>query len=63
MAAIERQQINVRLDPELAARVDKKRIALSDTLGHIPTRSEVMRLALEDYLSVNVKPEGSPKKA
>lgn len=48
-----RQQINVRLDPEMTARIDEKRIELSRSLGMIPTRSEVLRMALEAFLTIS----------
>lgn len=34
--------------------IDQKRIELSHELGEIPTRSEVMRFALEVYLTVDL---------
>ncbi len=49
---IERQQINVRLEKDLAERMDEKRIDLRKSLGYIPTRSDVLRMALEQYLGV-----------
>lgn len=45
-----RMQVNVLLDAELAARIDEKRVALQKQMGRIPTRSEIMRMALELYL-------------
>ena len=47
---MDRAQINVRLEPELAKSIDAKRIELQKDLGRIPTRSEVVRLAIEKYL-------------
>lgn len=55
---MERQQINVRLTDDLAQQIDHKRISLQATLGRIPTRSEVLRLALEMYLA---KDDAGPK--
>ena len=46
----ERPQVNVRLDPELIRLVDEKRIALQAEMGTIPTRSDVVRIALEHFL-------------
>ena len=46
----ERPQVNVRLDQEIIRLLDEKRIALRRELGVIPTRSEVVRIALEHYL-------------
>ena len=54
---MDRMQVNVRLTPELVEAIDKKRIELQPSLGAIPTRSEVIRLALDDYLlSKNGRP-------
>lgn len=47
---MERAQINVRLEPDLASRIDAKRMELQKEMGRIPSRSEVVRLALEKYL-------------
>ncbi len=46
-----RQQINVRLSDELVTAIDEKRISLRDALGGIPSRSDVVRMALESYLA------------
>lgn len=45
-----RIQVNVRLDTEIAKRIDEKRTQLQKELGRIPTRSDVMRMALDKYL-------------
>ena len=45
-----RIQVNVRLDTEMAKRIDEKRTQLQKELGRIPTRSDVMRMALDKYL-------------
>jgi metal-responsive CopG/Arc/MetJ family transcriptional regulator len=47
----ERIQVNVRVDGDLIKSLDEKRIQLLKQLGSIPSRSEVIRMALEDYLS------------
>ena len=47
---MERIQINVRIQPDLADRLDTKRIELKEIIGKIPSRSEVVRMALEEYL-------------
>lgn len=46
----ERIQVNVRVDGELIKLLDEKRIELLARLGSIPSRSEVVRIALEEYL-------------
>lgn len=52
------QQINVRLSPEEIARLDKKRIDLQADFGKIPSRGEVVRMALDAFL-----PKRSSRKA
>ena len=49
---MERTQLNVRLDQALVERIDQKRIELREQLGVIPTRSDVLRMALESFLAV-----------
>lgn len=60
---MERMQINMRIDKELAARIDKKRIDLADELQRIPTRTDVIKMALELYLEGSQKPSGKNKRA
>jgi metal-responsive CopG/Arc/MetJ family transcriptional regulator len=48
---MERSQLNVRLDQELVDRIDEKRIELRESLGQIPTRSDILRMALENFLA------------
>ncbi len=48
-----RNQLNVRVTPQIEAVIDAKRIELAKTQGSIPTRSDVVRLALEEYLGVS----------
>lgn len=47
---MDRVQINVRIPEELAERLDAKRVELKKALGKIPSRSEVVRLAIDDFL-------------
>lgn len=49
-----RAQLNVRVSEELERAIDEKRIELRASLGTIPSRSDVLRLALEAYLGVNL---------
>jgi len=49
-----RTQLNVRVSEELEKAIDEKRIALRATLGSIPSRSDVLRLALESYLGIKL---------
>ena len=48
--ATERIQVNVRVDGDLIRLLDEKRTELLVNLGSIPSRSEVVRMALEEYL-------------
>ncbi len=48
---IDRIQVNVRVDGDLIKLLDEKRTELLDKLGSIPSRSEVVRMALEKYLT------------
>jgi len=47
---MDRMQVNFRLDQDLAEQLDKKRVALMSELGRIPSRSEILRTALVQYL-------------
>jgi Arc/MetJ-type ribon-helix-helix transcriptional regulator len=49
-----RAQLNVRVSDTLEQAIDKKRIELSAKLGTIPSRSDVVRFALEGYLGVDL---------
>lgn len=46
---MERNQINLRMSETLRRLIDGKRIELSTTLGTIPSRSDILRFALEMY--------------
>lgn len=48
----EKAQINVRVEPDLLDEIDRKRIALQRELGKIPSRSEVIRMAIEQFVSL-----------
>ncbi len=47
-----RTQLNVRISEELEKAIDAKRIELHPILGEIPSRSDVLRMALEAYLGL-----------
>lgn len=51
---VERNQLNLRMSDELRKAIDAKRIELAGTSGSIPTRSEILRLALEGYLGIDL---------
>ena len=48
---MERSQLNLRISDQLGKLIDAKRIELSSQLGTIPSRSDILRFALEMYLS------------
>ena len=50
-----RNQLNIRVSNELEELIDKKRIELAATLKGIPSRSDVVRYALEVYLGVAIE--------
>jgi hypothetical protein len=49
-----RAQLNVRISDKLETAIDEKRIALRAKMGTIPTRSDILRLALEAYLGIDL---------
>lgn len=49
-----RNQLNIRVSDELESLIDRKRIELASTMGVIPTRSDVVRFALERYLETSL---------
>lgn len=51
---MERSQLNLRISDQLGKLIDAKRIELSQTLGSIPTRSDILRFALAQYLNVDL---------
>ena len=53
------RQLAVRVDDQVLAAVDAKRMKLASESGVIPTRSDIVRLALEAYLEST---DGSAKK-
>jgi hypothetical protein len=48
------KQVNVRLSAMQLAAIDRKRIELQPQMGVIPTRSDILRFALEAYLSAGL---------
>ncbi len=51
---MERSQLNLRISEELGRLIDAKRIELSQKLGTIPSRSDVLRMALAQFLKVDL---------
>jgi len=58
-----RNQLNVRVTPVLESAIDAKRIELARLHGTIPTRSDVVRLALESYLGVSLDTEADQRRS
>lgn len=50
LQTMERSQLNLRISDELGKLIDAKRIELSTSMGTIPSRSDILRFALEQYL-------------
>jgi Arc/MetJ-type ribon-helix-helix transcriptional regulator len=53
MTAAKPNQLNIRVDRKLEVALDEKRIDFSKKLGYIPSRSEVVRMAIEKFLDIN----------
>jgi hypothetical protein len=51
---MERSQLNLRISDQLGKLIDAKRIELANVTGTIPSRSEVLRLALAKFLEVDL---------
>jgi hypothetical protein len=49
-----RSQLNLRISEALEEAIDRKRIELHESMGAIPSRSDIVRFALESYLSVDL---------
>jgi Arc/MetJ-type ribon-helix-helix transcriptional regulator len=49
-----RTQLNVRISDQLEKAIDEKRIELRAAMGTIPSRSDVLRMALEAYLGIKL---------
>ena len=53
MPAVKQNQLNIRVDRKLEVALDEKRIDFSKQLGYIPSRSEIVRMAIEQFLSID----------
>ena len=53
MTVAKQNQLNIRVDRKLEVALDEKRIDFSKKLGYIPSRSEVVRMAIEQFLDLN----------
>lgn len=49
-------QLAVRVDDETLLALDRKRMDIAEQTGQIPTRSDVVRIALETYLKLSREP-------
>lgn len=59
---IQQKQVNIRLDDETLNRIDSCRTYLLESHGGIPTRSDVVRMAITAFLEECEKKAGSGKK-
>ena len=53
MPVVKQNQLNIRVDRKLEVALDEKRIDFSKQLGYIPSRSEIVRMAIEQFLNIN----------
>jgi len=53
MPAVKQNQLNIRVDRKLEVALDEKRIDFSKQLGYIPSRSEIVRMAIEQFLNID----------
>lgn len=56
MATTSQRPMAVRLDESILKAIDRKRMELAEQTGEIPTRSDVVRIALETYLKSSAEP-------
>ena len=60
---MERNQLNLRMSETLRKLIDAKRIELSASMGTIPSRSDVLRLALEMYFGQDLSKSEADRRA
>jgi hypothetical protein len=58
-----RTQLNLRVSEQLERAIDEKRVELHASLGTIPSRSEVLRLALAAYLGISLDESEADRRA
>jgi Arc/MetJ-type ribon-helix-helix transcriptional regulator len=58
-----RTQLNLRVSEQLERAIDEKRVELRASLGTIPSRSEVLRLALAAYLGISLDESEADRRA
>ena len=61
MKANKANQLNIRVERKLELALDEKRIEFSKQLGYIPSRSEVVRMAIEQFLNIKNSEEPTDK--
>jgi|LauGreDrversion4_2_1035121.scaffolds.fasta_scaffold2389836_1 Arc/MetJ-type ribon-helix-helix transcriptional regulator len=49
---MDRVQVNVRITEQLAAQIDHKRVEIQKQEGRIPSRSDVVRMAIEAFVVI-----------
>ena len=54
LPSTERNQVNLRMSDDLRLAIDAKRIELAGSRGSIPTRSDVLRIALAQFLNLDI---------
>ncbi len=54
LPSTERNQVNLRMSDDLRLAIDAKRIELAGSRGSIPTRSDVLRIALAQFLKLDI---------
>jgi Arc/MetJ-type ribon-helix-helix transcriptional regulator len=59
---VQDQQLNVRVTDDVVKKLDEQRVQLSSRLARIPSRSEVIRIALERYLDATNRAARAKKK-
>ncbi len=56
MKAVGQKPVAVRLEDALLHAIDQKRMEIAQSTGTIPTRSDIVRMALEEFLSKKPNP-------
>jgi len=54
-SSVESKQLAVRVEEFFLVAIDQKRIELSKGMSSIPSRSDIVRIALEEYLKIKSK--------
>ena len=62
MASLGAKQLAVRVEDEMIAAIDKKRMEIAEREGSIPTRSDIVRMAIEAFLAAGEGQKAIAKK-